>query len=134
MQIVEQEFNHLIVIGFKRMFNEITKNNDIGLENLFENVRKMFLQNIEASTKEREDVRELLSQCFEFISKMIMERAEKANKLDDAKLSVIEGNIFVIYEEVDQLIKLNESRFEMISNDIAFGRDENSGNFGSIFK
>jgi hypothetical protein len=134
MQRVKQEFIHLIEVGFKRLFNEITKNNYIGLGNLFENVKKMFLQNAEASTKEREDVGELLSQGFEFINKMIMERAETANKLDDVKLSVIEGNIFVIYEELGQLIKMNESRFEMISNNIALGRDEISGNFGNIFK
>jgi hypothetical protein len=64
----------------------------------------MFLQNEEENVKEYGNVKELLYQGFEYISKIIIEEIGKTDRSNDAKLGMIDKNIFVIYKEIGKLL------------------------------
>jgi hypothetical protein len=54
----------------------------------------------------------------------------KAESINEFKLSTIENNIFVVYKEVDSIMKLVRDGFKMINRSISALSDDNNGNFG----
>jgi hypothetical protein len=118
VQRVKEKINESLDSGFKRLYTEPTNNNNNGLGNMFENVRKMFFQNNELNNKEHESAKDLLNQGFEFISKLIVNEIERTDKSNEMKLTTIDGNIVIVYKEVDKLLRINETRSEAVRKEI----------------
>jgi hypothetical protein len=134
MQKFRKEMNNSLDTELKRIFSELTDHQETSLSNMFENVRNLFILYEEKSGKEHESIRSLLDQDIGYLDSRIKDEFVKADKLNDVKLSAIDNNKHVVYKEMSNLIRISESKFQEISNEISIFSDNNNGNFGNVFE
>jgi hypothetical protein len=105
VQSAKKKLSNLIETEFERLYARLTENNEAGLGNLFENVRNMHVTNNSVDKVERENIKLLLNQGFEYLDKLINNKFEVAKKDIDMKLLTIDNNAHVIYQIVEESIK-----------------------------
>jgi hypothetical protein len=118
----------------KRLCDELIKVNEAGMGNLCERFRNMFLLDVEENKKENNSLKKMLGQGFGYLSNLVTEVISKFDESTDMKLSMLDKNIVIIYEEIGKMLKLNIMNFEELKNEVVLSYNGNDGIFGNIFK
>jgi hypothetical protein len=107
-------------------------NQNIGLENMFENIRNLFLLNETKCGKEYEAIKVLFERGIEYLDKLINEGFMKANKSNDIKLSTINNDILLVYNELGNFRKSIRIEFLMVDAEITVLSNDNNENKSHI--
>jgi hypothetical protein len=128
IQRIEDPVGKLIDVGMKRLYDELIKVNEAEMDNLCERSRNMFLLDAEENKKENNSLKKMLGQGFGYLSNLVTEVISKFDESTDMKLSVLDKNIVIIYEEIGKMLKLNTMNFEELKNEVVLSNKGNDGN------
>jgi hypothetical protein len=115
IQKVKKELSNFLEIGLNRVYTEMANSQNIGLENMFENIRNLFLLNETKSGKEHEAIKLLFERGIGYLDKLINKGFMKADKSNDVKLSTIDIDIVVVYNELGNGMKSIRTEFRIVN-------------------
>jgi hypothetical protein len=106
LQKVKREICNTLDTGLNRLIMDINNNHNNGIDNLFDNVRNLFLTNETKSKDEHELIMSLLDKRFGYLDEVVEGKFHNAEKCNDLKLLIIDNNIGIIYNEVVNVVKM----------------------------
>jgi hypothetical protein len=94
---VKNEISYSLDIGLNRICTEIGNIQNTRLDNMFENVRNLFIMNETKCDRKRDVIGFLIEHGAEYLDRQINEGFIKAESRNEFQLSTIENNIVVVY-------------------------------------
>jgi hypothetical protein len=133
VQKIKKELFNMIKTGLKRFYSVNISNNDTSIGNMFESVRNLFLLNETKGVTEHENIKLMLDQGIDHLDRLIVDDFLRVEKTNDIKLTTIDSNICVVYNEIESLTKEIESDFLVINNNMAIMNNNNNKNLRGQF-